>query len=86
MHYPAANSELLQSRIDVAMVSIDRLSALATLLSVEDVTSAFGRLSPLEQVAIFGSFETDLQNARMALLRAVESTCELRAEPPRQPS
>jgi hypothetical protein len=81
MHYPAADSELLQSYLDIAMLSIDRLSALANLLSAEDVASAFGRLSPVEQVAIFSSFEADLQTARQALLRTAEGNCVPHLEP-----
>ena len=84
MHHPTAGSELLQSHIDVAMVSIDRLSALASLLTVEDVASSFARLSPLEQVAIFGAFEDDLDKARVALLRVAESSRE--AHTPLQPA
>ncbi|PTB19528.1 hypothetical protein C9I57_17765 [Trinickia symbiotica] len=71
MHHPVADPQLLQSHLDVAIVSIDRLSALAGLLAVEDVAAAFARLSLLEQVAIFGGFEADLHQARVALLRAV---------------
>lgn len=75
MHHPAANSELLQSYLDVAMISIARVSAVASLLSVEDVASAFSQLSPLEQVFMFGSFEADLQKACTALLRAAGANC-----------
>lgn len=67
----AADSESLQSRLDVAMISIDRITALTGLLAVEDVAAAFARLSSLEQVAIFGCIEADLHKAREALLRAV---------------
>lgn len=72
MNRTAAVPELLQSPLDVAMISIDRISALTGLLTVEDVAAAFAHLSPLEQVAIFGCIEADLHKAREALLRAVD--------------
>ncbi|NRO99357.1 hypothetical protein GWC77_26090 [Paraburkholderia sp. NMBU_R16] len=70
MNQIAADPESLQSRLDVAMISIDRVTALTGLLAVEDVAAAFARLSSLEQVAIFGCIEADLHKAREALLRA----------------
>ncbi|MEX3954714.1 hypothetical protein [Trinickia sp. EG282A] len=73
MHFTVADPTLLQSHLDVAMVSIDRLSALACLLAAEDVAAAFAGLSLPDQVAIFGAFEADLNHARGALLRAVQS-------------
>lgn len=60
-----------QSLFDVAMIRIDRCNALATLLAVEDVASAFANLSAPEQAAIFGTFEEALQEARDALLHTV---------------
>jgi hypothetical protein len=73
MRHAVADFELQQSPIDVAMISIDRLSALAGLLAVEIVASAFAGLSVTEQVAIFGAFEAGLEEARMALVRAAEN-------------
>lgn len=63
--------ELKQSRFDAAMIRIDRCNALATLLAIEDVASAFASLSAPEQAAIFGTFEAALQEARDALLYTV---------------
>lgn len=73
------NSELLQSHLDAAMISIDGLSALANLLADEDVASAFARLSAPEQAAIFGSFEAGLMRAREALFNAARSERRPRA-------
>ena len=69
--HAVAHLELQQSSLDVAMIRIDRLSALAGLLAVEDVASVFARLSVQEQVAIFGTFEAGLEEARGALLTTV---------------
>lgn len=71
MRHPIADLELQQSPLDVAMVRIDRLTALAGLLAVEDVASAFAGLSITDQTAIFGTFEAGLEEARGALMRAV---------------
>jgi hypothetical protein len=68
MRHPLADPELQQSALDVAMIRIDRLNALASLLAIEDVASAFANLSAPEQVAIFGTFEAGLQEAKDALL------------------
>jgi hypothetical protein len=67
----AADLELQQFPVDVAMIRIDRLSALAGLLAVEDVALAFAKLSVPEQVAIFGTFEDGLEEARSALMRSM---------------
>lgn len=73
MPHPAAAPKLQQSSLDVAMIRIDRLNALAGLLAVEDVASAFAGLSVREQVAIFGTFEEGLGEARDALMHVVAS-------------
>ena len=70
---PDANSELLHSHLDAAMINIDGLRALAGLLADEDAASAFARLSAPEQAAIFGTFEAGLIRARDALFNAVGS-------------
>ncbi|AOJ11735.1 hypothetical protein [Burkholderia mayonis] len=57
------------SPLDVATIGVERLSALAGLLAVEDVTFAFTNLSPLVQVALFGTFEAGLLEVRAALLQ-----------------
>lgn len=67
----AVDLELQQFPVDVALIRIDRLSALAGLLAVEDVAVAFARLSVPEQVAIFGTFEDGLEEARSALMRSM---------------
>lgn len=67
MRPPVADPKLPQSALDAALIRIDRLSALAGLLAVEEVASAFSGLSILEQVAIFGTFEVGLEEARSAL-------------------
>ncbi|MDN7676545.1 hypothetical protein QZM22_29710 [Burkholderia oklahomensis] len=61
------------SPLDVAMISVERLSALAGLLAIEDVVSAFANLSPLAQVALFGTFESGLVEVRTALLQMAEN-------------
>jgi hypothetical protein len=68
MRHPLADSELQQAALDTAMIRIDRLNALAALLAIEEVASAFSGLSAPEQVAIFGTFEAGLREARDALL------------------
>ena len=67
----ASDLERQQFSVDVAMIRIDRLSALAGLLATEDVASAFARLSLPEQVAIFGAFEDGLEEARSALMHSM---------------
>ncbi|OMQ54932.1 hypothetical protein AQ708_29015 [Burkholderia pseudomallei] len=74
MSRPAAHPELEQfpsetspSPLDVATIGVERLSALAGLLAIEDVTFAFANLSPLVQVALFGTFEAGLIEVRSAL-------------------
>jgi hypothetical protein len=69
MRHPAA-PQLQQSSVDVAMINIDRLNALACLLASEDVAAAFSKLSVRDQAAIFGTFEDGLEEARDALVRA----------------
>ena len=73
MPQPVAAPKLQQASLDVAMIRIDRLNALAGLLAVEDVASAFAGLSVREQVAIFGTFEEGLGEARDALMHMVAS-------------
>ncbi|AJX94141.1 hypothetical protein [Burkholderia pseudomallei] len=63
------SSETSLSPIDAAMIGVERLSALAGLLAVEDVTFAFANLSPLVQVALFGTFEAGLIEVRSALMQ-----------------
>jgi len=70
------NRELLHSRLDTAVISIDGLSALASLLADEDVAAAFARLSAQAQAAIFGSFESGLLGIRVALIDAIEGQPE----------
>lgn len=70
-HPPIAHPALQPSSLDTAMIRIDSLSALAGLLADEDVALVFARLSVQEQVAIFGTFETGLEEARSALMRTV---------------
>ncbi|WP_243898963.1 hypothetical protein [Burkholderia pseudomallei] len=59
------------SPLDAAMINVERLSALAGLLAVEGVASEFANLSPLAQVALFGTFESGLSEVRTALLQVV---------------
>ena len=73
MPYLDTDSQLHQSHLDAAMISIDRLSALADLLADEDVAAAFARLSVTQQASIFGSFEAGLQQARVALFNVLEN-------------
>jgi hypothetical protein len=55
------------------MIRIDRLRALAGLLADEDGASVFARLSLPEQVAIFGTLEAGLDEARGGLVRTAGS-------------
>ncbi|CAM8795746.1 MULTISPECIES: hypothetical protein [Burkholderia] len=61
------------SPLDAAMINVERLSALAGLLAIEDVVSAFANLSPLAQVALFGTFESGLVEVRTALLQMAKN-------------
>ncbi|MBF3415615.1 hypothetical protein [Burkholderia pseudomallei] len=61
------------SPLDAAMINVERLSALAGLLAIEDVVSAFANLSPLAQVALFGTFESGLVEVHAALLQMAEN-------------
>jgi len=45
MHNVASDSELQQSSLDTAMISIDRMRAFAELLAIEEVAAAFVSLS-----------------------------------------
>ncbi len=54
MRHRLTDPELQQSVFDVAMIRIDRCNALATLLAIEDVASAFADLSAPEQAAYLG--------------------------------
>ncbi len=67
MHKP------FSSPLDAAMINVERLSALAGLLAIEDVVSAFANLSPLAQVALFGTFESGLVEVRTALLQMAKN-------------
>jgi hypothetical protein len=53
--------------IDVAMINLNRLQALAALLSDEDGTHRFADLDSGEQAAIFGFFEDIALGALAAL-------------------
>lgn len=70
MHKVASDSELQQSSLDTAMISIDRMRALAELLAVEEVAAAFASLSTPKQVALFGTFEAGLNEAGLAISNA----------------
>jgi hypothetical protein len=59
--------------LDVAVIRIDQLKALASLLSVEEVASKFAGLEVSGQVAIFGLFEDALSDVRSALERTTEA-------------
>jgi hypothetical protein len=65
-----------QSILDGAMIDIDRLGALASLLAGEHVATAFADLSLGVQVAIFGTFEVGLQHVRAALVRIAHAGSE----------
>ncbi|HZZ05214.1 hypothetical protein [Paraburkholderia sp.] len=66
-----ANQTAAQT-LDVAVIRVDQLRALAGLLSLEEVTEQFADLSILAQVSIFGLFEDALADIRAAL--TLEST------------
>jgi len=53
---------------DTAALHLDRLCALATLLSIEEVADQFTGLDVQEQVAIFGLFEMVAAAAHHALI------------------
>lgn len=72
MHHFVADPEHQLSSLDVATINVDRLGALASLLTVENVASAFADLTIGEQVAIFGTFESGLEQARAALTQIAE--------------
>lgn len=70
MQKVASNSQLQQSSLDTAMISIERMRALAELLAVEEVATAFASLSIPKQVALFGTFEAGLNEAGVAISNA----------------
>jgi hypothetical protein len=72
MTHTVTDPKSLQPHLDAAMVSICRLRALAGLLAVEEVASAFAGLSAAEQVAIFGAFEACLDQASSELVSAAD--------------
>lgn len=53
--------------LDAAELHVGRLSALASLLTSEDVPYAFSNLEPIEQAALLGIFEFGLRAAADAL-------------------
>lgn len=53
--------------IDSAVIALDRIEAIAGLLSIEEVAARFGDLSIAEQSAIFGTLEAIAATAREAL-------------------
>ena len=55
------------SKIDEAMIELNRLDALSALLSIEEVSSEFARLETVRQAAIFGLFEAGIETAQIAL-------------------
>lgn len=57
---------------DDAVILLDRLRALAALLSVEEVANEFAALDAPEQVAIFGLLEQTADAARAALMQDAE--------------
>lgn len=71
MQKVASDSRLQQSSLDTAMISIERMRALAELLAVEEVATAFASLSIPKQVALFGTFEAGLNEAGVAISNAV---------------
>jgi hypothetical protein len=71
MQNVAADSDLQQSPLDAAMICLDRMHALAELLAVEEVASAFASLSIPAQVALFGTLEAGINEARDAITQAV---------------
>lgn len=72
MHQFAADSEHEEADLDLAIVGINRLRALASLLAAEDAASVFAGLTIGEQVAIFGTFEAGLEEAGAAVVRAAQ--------------
>jgi hypothetical protein len=60
------HAESVVARDNVVM-HLDWLRALAALLSVEEVASAFASLHTVDQAAIFGLFEATLDRARSVL-------------------
>ncbi len=59
--------------LDTAVIRVDQLQALASLLSLEEVASEFAGLEVSGQVAIFGLFEDALSDVRLALERTTEA-------------
>ncbi|MGF6636187.1 hypothetical protein [Paraburkholderia sp. MM6662-R1] len=57
---------------DKAIIRVDQLQALASLLSLEEVAEQFAGMSTTAQVALFGLFEDSLGDVRATLVRWME--------------
>ncbi|MBB5467241.1 hypothetical protein HDG32_003361 [Paraburkholderia sp. CI2] len=61
------------TELDAAVIRVDQLQALASLLSLEEVAEQFAGLSNTAQVALFGLFEDGLGDVRATLVRGMEA-------------
>jgi hypothetical protein len=65
-------TQAITATLDPAEVILARLHALAALLAVEEVVTAFAQLDTREQVAVFGLFESIAADVGTALARDAE--------------
>ncbi|MGF6610635.1 hypothetical protein OKW45_005557 [Paraburkholderia sp. WSM4175] len=65
--------ESSMTELDAAVIRVDQLQALASLLSLEEVAEQFAGLSTTAQVALFGLFEDGLGDVRATLVRGMEA-------------
>lgn len=66
-HDPARPESLEPSLINVALVGVDNLLALAKLLAAEQGAASFAGLALTEQMAIFNVFENTLMAVQHTL-------------------
>ncbi|MGF6698349.1 uncharacterized protein YdiU (UPF0061 family) [Paraburkholderia sp. MM5496-R1] len=64
--------ESSMTELDAAVIRVDQLQALASLLSLEEVAEQFAGMSTTAQVALFGLFEDRLGDIRAALASEME--------------
>lgn len=67
----AADPSIPQSSLDTTIICLDRMHALAELLALEEVAAAFTSLSLSAQVALFGTLESGIKEARDAITRTI---------------
>jgi hypothetical protein len=67
----SSHADSAVSAIDAAIISLDQLGALATLLSAEEAAGEFSRLDIPSQISLFGLFARSISDVRANLVPLV---------------